>query len=369
MSKITLTALAQTLPSTVPFVGPETQERALGKKFKARLGANESLFGPSPKAILAMEQAAADIWQYGDPENYDLRNALAQHHDIDPAHIIIGEGIDGLLSYLVRLLVDPGTPIVTSHGAYPTFNFHAVGYGGILHTVPYKNDHEDPQALITKVSEVGAKLVYFANPDNPMGTWHTANTVQGLMDNIPQEALLVLDEAYVEMAPKGTAPPLNPETENVIRMRTFSKAYGMAGARVGYAIGPKELIKSFDKVRNHFGVSRISQIGALAALGDLEHLENVQKKVRDSRNRLHQIARENGLSTLPSAANFVSIDCGKNGNFARKVLENLVANSVFIRMSTIAPMDRCIRVSCGDTEAIHTFEKALPIALQAAASS
>ena len=369
MSKITLTALAQTLPSTVPFVGPETQERTLGGKFKARLGANESLFGPSPKAILAMEQAAADIWQYGDPENYDLRNALAQHHDIDPAHIIIGEGIDGLLSYLVRLLVEPGTPIVTSHGAYPTFNFHAVGYGGILHTVPYKNDHEDPQALITKVSEVGAKLVYFANPDNPMGTWHTANTVQGLMDNIPQEALLVLDEAYVEMAPKGTAPSLNPETENVIRMRTFSKAYGMAGARVGYAIGPKELIKSFDKVRNHFGVSRISQIGALAALGDLEHLENVQKKVSDSRNRLHQIARENGLSTLPSAANFVSIDCGKNGNFARKVLENLVANSVFIRMSTIAPMDRCIRVSCGDSEAIHAFEKALPIALQAAASS
>ena len=104
-------------------------------------------------------------------------------------------------------------------------------------------------------------------------------------------------------------------------------------------------------------------------MADSEHFANVQKKISISRKRLYQIARENGLSSLPSAANFVSIDCGKDGNFARKVLESLVINSVFIRMSTIAPMDRCIRVSCGDAEAIHVFEKALPVALQAAASS
>ena len=252
MTEIALTALAETLPSSVPFVGPETQERVMGQKFRARLGANESVFGPSPIAIAAMRKAAPEVWKYGDPENYDLREALAQHHGIDPSHIIIGEGIDGLLAYLVRLLVEPGEPVVTSAGAYPTFNFHVTGYGGKLHTVPYVNDCEDPESLIAKAIEVSAKMIYFANPDNPMGSWHSANVVNSLIDDLPKSTLLVLDEAYVELAPVGTAPALRPNTPNVIRMRTFSKAYGMAGARVGYAIGPKKLIAAFDKVRNHF---------------------------------------------------------------------------------------------------------------------
>ena len=124
-----LTNLAQSLPSTVPFVGPEAQERARGRPFIARLGANENVFGPSPSAIEAMRAAAEDVWMYGDPESHDLRHALARHHGVDPANIIIGEGIDGLLGYLVRLLVGAGDTVVTSAGAYPTFNYHVAGYG------------------------------------------------------------------------------------------------------------------------------------------------------------------------------------------------------------------------------------------------
>ena len=262
MSHYALTALANSLPATVPFVGPETQERALGRAFAARLGANESQFGPSPRALEAMEQAAAGVWQYGDPENHDLKHALAAHHNIDPGHITVGEGIDGLLLTLARLTIAPGDSILTSLGAYPTFNYHAAGNGGTIHAVPYLDDHEDPQGLTEQARLLDAKLVYFANPDNPMGSWHTADTVQGLIDKLPGSCLLVLDEAYIDLAPSGTAPDLLPETDNVIRLRTFSKAYGMAGARVGYAIGPKSLMTAFEKMRNHFRlVSNIASWG------------------------------------------------------------------------------------------------------------
>lgn len=150
-----LTPLADSLPATVPFVGPETQERARGRDFAARLGANENTFGPSPSAITAMAEAAGDVWMYGDPENFDLRHALADHHGIAPENILVGEGIDGILGYLVRLIIGPGNKVVTSQGAYPTFNYHVAGFGGVLETVPYKDDHEDPEALITKAAESG----------------------------------------------------------------------------------------------------------------------------------------------------------------------------------------------------------------------
>ena len=369
MSHNALTALAKSLPASVPFVGPETQERALGRAFSARLGANESQFGPSPRAIEAMAQAAQEVWQYGDPENHDLKQALAAHHNIDPGHITLGEGIDGLLLTLTRLTVASGDAILTSHGAYPTFNYHAAGNGGTLHMVPYLDDHEDPRGLAEQARQLGAKLVYFANPDNPMGSWHSADTVQELIDNLPKSSLLVLDEAYIELAPNGTAPDLRPETDNVIRLRTFSKAYGMAGARVGYAIGPKSLISAFDKLRNHFGLSRISQAGALAALKDQAYVDGIKQKVAKSRETLAQIAQDNGLIALPSATNFVTIDCGRDGDFARAVLEQMIARAVFIRMPFVAPMNRCIRISCGDEAAMDLVAKALPEAMKAARSA
>ena len=360
------TALAESLPATVPFVGPETQERARGRPFAARLGANENLFGPSPLAVAAMARAAAEVWMYGDPENHDLRRALGAHHGIPPENIIVGEGIDGLLGYLARLLIGPGDAVVTSDGAYPTFNFHVTGYGGRLHKVPYKGDREDPKALIARAIETDAKLIYFANPDNPMGSWHDAATLQRLIDAVPQDCLLILDEAYVEFAPDGTAPALDPGNPQVIRMRTFSKGYGMAGARVGYAIGAAPLIEAFDKIRNHFGMSRISQAGALAALADQTYLRDTRAKVAAARETLAAIARRNGLVPLPSATNFVTIDCGGDGSFARRVLAGLVARDIFVRMPFVAPHDRCIRVSVGRADDLAAFAGALPEALAAA---
>ena len=210
MTQYRLTPLADALPSTVPFVGPEAQERSLSRVFDARLGANENGFGPSPAAIEAMQNAARDIWMYGDPESYELRAALAKFHGVAMDNIVVGEGIDSLLGYLVRLLIEPGDAVVTSDGAYPTFNFHVAGYGGALHKVPYVEDHENLAALIANAATVNAKLIYFANPDNPMGTWHKGASIVAALDKMPKDCLLVLDEAYVETAPTGTAADVDP---------------------------------------------------------------------------------------------------------------------------------------------------------------
>jgi histidinol-phosphate aminotransferase len=357
------TDLVLSLPATVPFVGPETQERARGAAFAARLGANESVFGPSPRAVAAISEAASDAWMYGDPELYELRIALARHHGVTMENIVVGEGIDGLLGYLVRLLVAEGDAVVTSDGAYPTFNYHVAGYGGVLHKVPYTGDHEDPQALVAKAREVDAKLVYFANPDNPMGSWHDAATVQAMIDALPEGAVLALDEAYCDTAPDGAIPPLDLDHPRMIRFRTFSKAYGLAGLRVGYGLAAPDFVAAFNRIRNHFGVGRVAQAGALAALADQGHLMRVVGDIATARLRIGEIARDNGLTPLPSATNFVTVDCGGDGDFARAVLSGLVARGIFVRMPFTPPQDRCIRVSCGPAPALDAFAAALPQAL------
>ncbi len=362
------TDLVQSLPATVPFVGPEEQERARGAPFRARLGANESLFGPSPAAVKAMQAEVLEIWKYGEPSSYDLRQELARHVQVRPENILVGEGIDGLLGNLVRLLIGPGDAVVTSDGAYPTFNYHVTGFGGALHKVPYRDDHEDPAALFGKAKEVNAKLVYLANPDNPMGTWHSGKTIMAALDDLPEGCLLLLDEAYVEFAPQGTAAPIEANDPRVIRMRTFSKAYGMAGARIGYAIGAPDLIRSFDKIRNHFGMNRVAQAGALAALQDAAWLTHVQEQVAEARDRITRIAADNGLGALPSATNFVAVDCGGDGAFASRVLEELVARGVFVRKPFVTPQDRCIRISCGRVQDLDILAETLPEALAAARS-
>ncbi len=152
----------------------------------------------------------------------------------------------------------------------------------------------------------------------------------------------------------------------MIRMRTFSKAHGMAGARIGYAIGHQELIAAFDRVRNHFGVNRIAVAGALAALADRDWLEQVVAEVEAGRQRIAAIAAANGLAALPSVTNFVAIDCGRDGAFARRVLEGLAARGIFVRKPFVAPQDRCIRVTVGRAADLDAFAAALPEALAAA---
>jgi len=360
------TLLIDSLPSAVPFVGPEALERRTGTSFRARIGANENVFGPSPKAVAAIDAAAREVWKYCDPENHDLKAGLARHLGVAPENVVVGEGIDGLFGYAVRLFVEPGVAVATSLGAYPTFNFHVHGFGGRLVTTPYVEDREDSASLLDLARHENARLIYFANPDNPMGSWWSAAEVQAMIDAIPEGTLLMLDEAYGEFAPEGTLPPLDVANPNLLRFRTFSKAYGMAGMRVGYAIGHRDLVTAFDKIRNHFGVTRIGQQAALAALADQDHLRSVAIKVVAGRDAVAAIARDNGLKPLPSAANFVAIDCGRDGGYAKRVLDELVRRGVFVRMPGVAPLDRCIRVTVGTDADLAIFADELPAALKAA---
>ena len=348
------------LPSTVPFVGPEALERRSGQVIKARIGANESVFGPSPKAIAAMQAAAATSWQYGDPENHDLKIAIAKAVGVAPENIACGGGIDGLLGLVARLFIESGDAVATSLGAYPTFNFHAAAAGGKLATTPYVDDHENPTALLQLARNENAKLLYFANPDNPMGTVLPAAEVQRLIDGIPENCVLLLDEAYIEFAPDGSAPALDTSRKNLLRFRTFSKAHGLAGIRVGYVIGHPALISAFDKIRNHFGISRISQAGAIAAIEDQDWVLHVKAEVAIARQRIAEIAIANKLKPLASATNFVSIDCGRDATYAKSIVDGLLHQGIFIRMPGVAPLNRCIRISCGTQNDLDLLAEALP---------
>jgi len=344
------TRLVDGLPATVPFVGPETLERRRGETFRVRVGANESAFGVSPKAAEAMREAVEIIAWYNDPEAYEVRSAIAALHGVSVDEVLLGAGIDEMLGNVVRMVIEPGMPVVTSLGAYPTFNYHVSGFGGVLEAVPYRDDRIDLEALLDAVRRVGAPLVFLANPDNPMGTWHDAGEVRAFIDELPESTLLVLDEAYIDFAPASAVFPIDAGDPRVIRMRTFSKAHGMAGARIGYAVAPLRTIGGLGRIRNHFGVNRIAQAGALASLGDPGFTASVVEEVARGRNEYHALAQRLGLSSVQSATNFVAIDAGGDGDHARALLARLQDEGVFVRMPGVAPLDRCIRATVGTAE-------------------
>ncbi|MTD93688.1 pyridoxal phosphate-dependent aminotransferase [Hyphomicrobium sp. xq] len=366
MSRPRFNSLIESLPALVPFVGPEAQERGRGQPFRARLGANESLFGPSPKALAAMRAAADGNWMYADPESHELRAALAEFHGVGLDNVVIGEGIDGLLGLAVKLAVELGSPVVTSDGTYPTFNFHVAGGGGRLVRVPYRDDKQDLGALVEATRSEEARILYVCNPDNPMGSFWGAAELNDLIAQLPDGVLLCLDEAYCDTARQADLLPVDVGNAQVLRFRTFSKAYGLAGARIGYCLGEAKVIRAFEKIRNHYGINRVGQIGALAALEDQEFLAEAVARIARARELIGAIARDNGLQPLSSAANFVTIDCGGDGDFAKRVLDALIAQDVFVRMPGVAPLNRCIRVSCGRDEDLAVLADTLPLALAAA---
>ncbi|WEK05500.1 MAG: pyridoxal phosphate-dependent aminotransferase [Candidatus Devosia phytovorans] len=359
MPRPDLSPIAAHLPETVPFVGPEAIARRSGIPLRARIGANESPFGPAPSVVDAMARAARDSWHYGDPENHDLRQAIADHLGIPFANVMPGEGVDAILGMAVRLYAAPGSKVVTSLGGYPTFNYHLAGYGTLMHTMPYIGDREDIDGLARAATETRAAMVYLANPDNPMGSWWDAAAVERFIAAVPETTMIVLDEAYGEFAPQGTLPPIDITRSNILRMRTFSKAYGMAGARVGYVIGEAQSISAFNRIRNHFGISNVAQAGAIAALADQAHLRWSIDEVRKSLEDTAAIARRHGLLPLPTATNFIALDCGHDGAHARAIVDGLAQRGVFIRMPGVAGLNRCIRVSAGTADDRALLDQAL----------
>lgn len=346
-SQVPYTGIVAGLPATIPFVGPEAIERRTGRDFELRLGANESLFGVSAKVAEAITGELARVGWYGDPEAHEIRAKLTAALGLPSvAHIVMGAGIDELLGVLVRLVTEPGDAVVTSAGAYPTFNYHVAGFGGRLVRVPYRDDKEDLDALAEAVRREGAKLVYVSNPDNPMGSWHSAAAIEAFIESLPERVLVVLDEAYAEFARADSLPGIGFGDPRLVRLRTFSKAQGLAGLRVGYAMGEPELITAIGKIRNHFGVNRFAQAAAIAALDDPAFTASVVAEVERGRADYAATATACGCIPLPSATNFLTIDVG-GPTRARAILQALEAERVFIRMPGAPPLDRCIRVTVG----------------------
>lgn len=336
----------EAIPLVTPFIGPEQLMREGGHASLLRLGANESAFGPSPKAVAAMTAELPHLSWYGDPESYDLRSALALQHNCGIEHISVGSGIDDLMGLAVRAFMSPGSVALTTRGTYPTFAYHVTGFGGNLDTVSYRADGTiDIDALIARAKELRPAIVYLANPDNPSGTLLPGGEVLRLFESLPAQSLLLLDEAYVDFVQDAE---MFPELRDprLLRVRTFSKAYGMAGARIGYMISTPRNVQTFQKIRLHYGVNRNAQIGALAALQDAAFRREVVAQTARGREEYYALAAAIGTTALRSCTNFVCIDFQTNGR-ATAVMNALLGHGVFVRKPGAPPLDRYVRVSVG----------------------
>jgi len=361
------TTQIEAVPSSIPFVAPEELAKRVGLPELLRLGANESAFGPPPAALAAMSAALGRTSWYGDPESTDLRTVLARRNGCLPQNVAITSGIDELLGLVVRCYLGPAGVALQALGTYPTFGFHVMGYGGRLETVPYNEDGTVPlDALAARAGELRPRIVYLANPDNPSGSFHRAEEVTRFMASLPSDALLMLDEAYADFLPPGelVAPAILPRT---VRARTFSKAYGMAGARIAYALADEAVIATFQKVRLHYGINRTAQIGALAALDDPAFIADVVAEVARGREEYRSLGKRLGISTLPSTTNFVLFDMGSRAS-AEAMVARLLQLGVFVRKPAAPPLDRYIRVSVGSQEERARFAQAFATALETAAN-
>jgi histidinol-phosphate aminotransferase len=336
--------LIEALPSSTPFVGPEALERRTGSAIELRLGANESPFGASPLAIEAMRRQAGSTQNYGDPEGFLVRHELSRQLGVSLDSIVLGAGIDELLGLCCRLFVEPGDTVVTTLGSYPTFDYGASGCGAEFRRIPYQKEMADLPGLAQAAADSGAKILYVANPDNPSGSWHAPAAIEHLTSELPPGCVLLLDEAYYEFAP--STPPVLPEYPQVIRLRTFSKAHGMAGMRIAYVVAHPDHVQALNKIRFHFGVNSVAQAGALASLADPNHVRQVVAATELGRTELSEFMVSLGFRPLPSHTNFVTVEVGSKAK-AEAILASLLANGVFIRKPGLPPLDGCIRVTVG----------------------
>jgi histidinol-phosphate aminotransferase len=352
------------LPLTTPFVAPEELARRVGRHDLVRLGANESSFGPPPAALAAMRASLERSAWYGDPESYELRTALARKHGCAIENLSVGAGIDDVLGLLVRAYLAPGDVAVGARGTYPTFAYHVAGYGGTFETIDYSPGGTiDLEALAARARATPrARIVYLANPDNPSGSFASRCDVAALVEALPPHVLFVLDEAYADFVHANDLIPdaIDPR---IVRLRTFSKAYGLAGARVAYALGSPATIANLQKIRNHYGVARAAQTGALAALDEGEFVASVVAEVARGRDDYAALARASGTHTLPSHTNFVLFDAGTRAR-GEALVARMLERGVFIRKPGAPPLDRYVRVTVGTAPERARFGAAFDDALR-----
>jgi len=329
------------------------------------LGSNENPFGPSSLAIRAMEAAARRAHLYPDNDSIALRVRLAAHHGISPEQLVVTAGSSNLLDILARTLLAPRHNAVTSERSFVVYPIVTRSAGAELRQVPCRNDGYDLDAISDAIDSE-TRIVYIANPNNPTGTIIGAKEMDRFLDRLPEKVVVALDEAYCEYADwlareRGVEYSHSidyvRQERSVLVLRTFSKVYGLAGARIGYGMGPAELINYLARLKTAFIVNSIAEAGALAALDDREHYEKSMRNNSAQLATLTRQLRELGFTPIESWGNFVYIETGED---ASALARRLQMNGVIVRPLTGSWGARtAIRVSVGTPEANRTFIDAL----------
>jgi histidinol-phosphate aminotransferase len=343
------------LPAYVPGKAIKQAEAESGVK-AIKMASNENPYGPSPLAVKAIEQCAAQVNLYPDNDAGDLRIRVAEMHGVPSENVIITAGSTPLLDMLARTLLGPGLNAITSERSFIVYPIVTRGAGGEFRTVPMKNDRYDLDAIAAAV-DANTRLIFLANPNNPTGTFHDANAIEKFLDRIPDHVFVALDEAYVDFAEsfakrRGVQVPRSVEyvrqDRNVIVLRTFSKAQGLAAVRCGYGIAPAELIGYLARLKTAFMVSSLAQAAAMAALDDEAHFEKTMKNNLEQSIWLTSEMRAMGLNPVESWSNFIYCEVGENASEAARRLQQ---DGVIVRPLTGSwGAPKAIRITVGTPE-------------------
>jgi histidinol-phosphate aminotransferase len=329
----------------------EEVQRELGLDRVVKLASNEGPFGPFPAALEAIARSAPELNRYPDGGAYRLRSALAELHDLRFEEIAVGAGSDGLVDGLSQIALDPGDEIVCGWPSFPSYGIDARKLGAVPKIVPLRDERYDLAAMLGAITP-RTKLVYVCHPNNPTGTMNTRAELDAYFDGVPDHILTVLDQAYFEYIDDpdyadGIAEYLK-AGRRVVVLRTFSKIFGLAGLRVGYALAPPAVVTALGKVRRAFDITTPAQEAALASLGDAQEVERRRLENAEQKTEVERILRDHGLEPAgPAVANFLYCDLGED---SRPLFEQLLREGVIVRPTHGFGGSTAIRVTVGTAE-------------------
>jgi histidinol-phosphate aminotransferase len=310
-----------------------------------KLASNENALGPSPKAVAAMQAAAADMHRYPDGGAFYLRQALGRKLGVGADEIAVGSGSNELIEFLAHVFLERGQSLVMADGAFVVYKLDADVFQARTIAVPMRQFTHDLDAMLAAITPQ-TRLVFIANPNNPTGTMVDGAAIERFMARVPEHVVVVLDEAYVELLPEDRQPDVLKHVRagrRVVVLRTFSKTYGLAGLRVGYAVAPAECIALLNRVRQPFNVNAMALAGALAALADDAYVLRTRRMVQEGLAYFEQACRALGLEFVPSVANFMLIKVGEG----RKVFAALQREQVIVRPVDAYGLGEYVRVTIG----------------------
>ena len=347
----------------------EEVQRELGLERIVKLASNEGQFGPFPAALDAIDRLLPELNRYPDGGAYRLTQGLAKKHDVAPESVVLAAGGDGVIAYLSLATLDPGDAIVCGWPSFPSYVIGALKMGAEPVLVPLTDDRYDLEALLDALRD-RTKLVYVANPNNPTGTMVGRTELDEYFERVPEHVLTVLDEAYFEYVdqseyPDGIEGYLKRDGRRVLVIRTFSKIYGLAALRVGYGVGPPDVIAAIRKMRNAFDINQVAQEAALASLGDDAELARRREITAAARAGLQEAcARLPVRVAAPAVANFLFVDVATE---AANLFQALLREGVIVRPLAGFGAPEAVRVTVGTPEENDVFVGALGRVLEGSA--